>query len=49
MCVSTIFLSDMYMSVERAKLFGMYETIGKMSPAEQADLTCRWPELDTRE
>lgn len=49
MCVSTIFLSDMNMSAERARLFGMYETIGKMSPAEQADLTRRWRELDTRE
>lgn len=49
MCVSTIFLSDMNMSPERAKLFGMYETIGKMTPTEQADLTRRWRELDTKE
>lgn len=49
MCVSTIFLSDMNMSAERAKLFGLYEKIGEMSPAEQADLTRRWRELDTRE
>ena len=49
MCVSTIFLSDMNMSAERAKLFGMYENIGKMTPTEQADLTRRWRELDKSE
>ena len=49
MCVSTIFLSDMNMTAERAKLFGMYETIGQMTAAEQADLTRAWRALDTRE
>ncbi|ALH80777.1 dipeptidase [Sphingopyxis macrogoltabida] len=49
MCISTIFLSDMKMSPERAELFGKYETIGTLSPAEQAELTRRWRELDKTE
>jgi len=49
MCVSTIFLSDMNMTAERAKLFGMYENIGMMSQAEQADFNRQWRELDSRE
>ena len=49
MCVSTIFLSEMNLSPKRAELFGMYEQIGTMSPAEQADLTRRWRELDKTE
>ena len=49
MCVSTIFLSEMNLSPRRAELFGMYEQIGKMTPAEQADLTRRWRELDKTE
>lgn len=49
MCVSTIFLSEMNMTPERAELFAMYERIGTMSPAEQADLTRRWRELDKTE
>jgi membrane dipeptidase len=32
MCISTIFMSEMNMSPARAKLFGAYERIGKMSP-----------------
>lgn len=49
MCVSTIFLSDMNMSPERAELFAKYERAGSLSPAEQAELVRRWRELDTRE
>lgn len=49
MCVSTIFLSEMNMTPERAELFGMYERIGTLSPAQQADLTRRWRALDARE
>lgn len=49
MCVSTIFLSEMNLSPKRAELFGMYEQIGTMTPAERADLTRRWRELDKTE
>ncbi|MDM7956504.1 dipeptidase [Blastomonas sp.] len=49
MCLSTIFLSEMNLSPARAELFAMYEQIGTMSPAEQADLTRRWRELDKTE
>lgn len=49
MCVSTIFLSEMNMTPERAELFAMYEQIGTMTAAQQADLTRRWRALDTRE
>src|SRR3546814_15611044 len=37
MCISTIFMSPMNMSPARAELFGKYERIGSMPPAEQAD------------
>lgn len=49
MCVSTVFLSEMNLSPERAELFGAYERIGSMTPAQQADLTRRWRELDKTE
>lgn len=49
MCISTVFLSDMNLTAERAALFGKFEVIGKMSPAEQADLIARWSALDQRE
>ncbi|WP_447762916.1 dipeptidase [Sphingopyxis panaciterrae] len=49
MCISTIFLSEMNLSPQRAELFGKYETIGTLSPAEQADLARRWRELDKTE
>ena len=49
MCLSTIFLSEMNMTPARAELFGQYERIGELSPAEQADLTRRWRELDKSE
>jgi membrane dipeptidase len=48
-CISTIFLSDMNLTAERAALFGAYERIGTMTPAEQADLARRWTALDQRE
>ena len=49
MCLSTIFLSEMNMTPARAELFGLYERVGELSPAEQADLTRRWRELDKKE
>ncbi|ABF53172.1 dipeptidase [Sphingopyxis alaskensis] len=49
MCISTIFLSDMNMTPARAGLFGQYERIGAMTPAEQADLNRKWRELDQSE
>lgn len=49
MCVSTVFLSDMNLTPERAELFGRYERIATLSQAEQADLTRRWRALDQRE
>lgn len=48
-CVTTVFLSDMNLSDERAVLFEQFERIGELSPAEQNDLTARWRDLDTRE
>ena len=49
MCISTIFMSEMKMSPARGELFGKYERIGSLSPAEQADLNRQWRELDTTE
>ncbi len=49
MCISTIFMSKMNMTPARAELFGKYERIGKMTPAEQAELTRQWRELDQTE
>lgn len=49
MCISTIFMSEMNMSPARAGLFGKYERIGSLSPAEQADLNRQWRELDKTE
>ena len=48
-CVSTVFLSDMNLSDERAALFASLERIGELSPTEQADLTARWRALDRTE
>lgn len=45
-CVSTIFLANMNLTPERAALFGKYERISELSPAEQAELTRKWRELD---
>ena len=49
MCISTIFMSEMNMSPARAELFGKYEHIGQITPAEQADLNRKWRELDKTE
>ena len=49
MCISTIFMSAMNMSPARGELFGKYEQIGKMTPAEQTDLNRQWRELDKKE
>lgn len=49
MCISTIFLSEMNMSPARAELFGKYEQVGMLSPAEQTDLARKWRQLDKRE
>lgn len=49
MCISTIFMSEMHMSPARGELFGKYERIGTMTPAEQADLNRQWRELDKTE
>ena len=49
MCVSTIFLSEMRMSPEKAALFAKYENAGALSPSEQAALVKRWRELDRTE
>ncbi|MBA3939986.1 MAG: peptidase M19 [Sphingopyxis sp.] len=49
MCLTTVFLSDMAISPARSALFGQYDRIGRMSPAEQAELNRRWHELDRKE
>ncbi len=49
MCISTIFMSDMNMTAARGELFGQYERIGSLSPAEQAELNRKWRELDKTE
>lgn len=49
MCISTIFMSDMNMTQARGELFGQYERIGTLSPAEQAELNRKWRELDKSE
>ncbi|MDR7157036.1 microsomal dipeptidase-like Zn-dependent dipeptidase [Sphingobium xenophagum] len=49
MCISTIYLSEMNLTAERAELFGKFELISSLSPADQADLTRRWNALNTRE
>jgi membrane dipeptidase len=42
-------MSAMNMSPARGELFGKYEQIGKMTPAEQTDLNRQWRELDKQE
>ncbi len=49
MCVSTIFMSEMNMTPARGELFGQYENIGTLSPAQQAELNRKWRELDRSE
>ncbi|HET6628797.1 MAG TPA: membrane dipeptidase [Woeseiaceae bacterium] len=48
-CVTSVFLSDMNLTDERAALFTRYEHIGELSPAEQAELTRQWRALDEHE
>lgn len=48
-CATTVFLSEMNMTKERAQLFEEFGRIGQLSPAEQADLTARWRALDQSE
>lgn len=48
-CVTTVFLSEMNLSEERAALFARFERIGELSPAAQNELVARWRALDTRE
>ncbi|MXO66744.1 dipeptidase [Altericroceibacterium endophyticum] len=45
-CMSTIYMSDMHLTDERAELFDRYEQIAELSAAEQADLIRRWRALD---
>jgi membrane dipeptidase len=48
-CMSTIYLTPMNMTDARAKLFGEYERIAELDPAQQADLLRRTRELDKTE
>lgn len=48
-CFTSIYLSDLNMTPERAEVFGKHDEIGQMSPAEQTDLTRRTRELDARQ
>jgi len=45
-CVSTIFLSNMNMTPERAALFTQYEHIADLSPEAQVELARKWRALD---
>lgn len=48
-CVTSVYLSSMNLSAERAELFDRLGRIGELSPAEQAELTRLWRALDRRE
>lgn len=48
-CVTSVFLSDMNLTEERAALFARFERIGELTPAEQRELTERWRALDEHE
>ena len=48
-CFTSIYLSDLNMTPERAALFGKHDQIGQMSPPEQADLTIKTRALDARQ
>lgn len=45
-CMSTIYMSPMNLTPERAKLFDEYEHISELSPEKQAELVRQWRELD---
>lgn len=49
MCMSSVFLSTMNMTQERGALFGRYERIADLSPAEQQALIRQWRALDATE
>lgn len=49
MCMSTIFMSEMNLTPERAELFDRYERIAQLSEAEQAELIRQTRALDARE
>ncbi|WP_417620203.1 dipeptidase [Parasphingorhabdus sp.] len=49
MCMSTIFMSSMKMSAERARLFERYEHIADLTVAEQSELVLQWRRLDQTE
>ena len=48
-CFTTIYLSDLNMTPERAEVFGKHDQIGQMSPSEQADLIARTRALDAKQ
>ena len=48
-CFTTIYMSKLNMTPERAEVFGKHDQIGQMSPREQADLIARTRALDARE
>ena len=48
-CMSTIYLSPMNLSDQRAKLFDQYEYIADLDPQDQAELVRQWRELDKTE
>ena len=48
-CMSTIYLSPMNLSDERAKLFDQYEHIADLDSKAQAELVRQWRELDKTE
>jgi membrane dipeptidase len=45
-CMSTIYLTPMNMSPERARLFAQYEHISDLTPAQQTEYIRQWHELD---
>jgi membrane dipeptidase len=49
MCMSTIYMSTMNLTDARAALFTQYEHIATLTPAQQAELTRKWRELDKTE
>ena len=48
-CYTTIYLTPLNMTPERAEVFGKHDQIGQMSPAEQADLIARTRALDAKQ
>ncbi len=48
-CVSTIFLSPMNLPPAKAEIFGKLDSIGSMTPTEQAEFVKVWNELEKSE